>query len=92
MNEEVIAGYFPSSRSMPRGKTFKPSKALRNKYWFTAVSMAVVFWLEFVNFWTIVGNIIWLIPALIGIAVYMALREIRNVLERIDRKLDKEDI
>jgi membrane protein YdbS with pleckstrin-like domain len=100
MNEEVIAGYFPSSEGMPRGKTFKPSKALRNKYWLTAISMALVFWitvvlgfygisflisldgswshaalmnqwLGFVNFWAFVGNMIWLIPAMIGIAIYI---------------------
>jgi membrane protein YdbS with pleckstrin-like domain len=100
MNEEVIAGYFPSSEGMPKGKTFKPSKALRNKYWFTAISMALVFWLMvligfygisylislddgwnhatlmnqwlgFVNFWAFVGNMIWLIPSLIGISVYI---------------------
>ncbi|MFW9844997.1 MAG: PH domain-containing protein [Candidatus Thorarchaeota archaeon] len=100
MNEEVTAGYFPATEGMPRGKTFKPSRALRNKYWFTAILMAVIFWLMivvgfygisflisldeswshaalmnqwlgFVNFWTFVGNMIWLIPALIGISVYV---------------------
>ncbi len=49
MNEEVIAGYFPSMEGMPRGKTFKPSKALRNKYWFTAVLTAVFLWLATVG-------------------------------------------
>ena len=48
MNEEVIAGFFPSTEGMTRGKTFKPSTALRNKYWFTAISMAVAFWLMIV--------------------------------------------
>ena len=100
MNEEVTAGYFPAMEGMPKGKTFKPSKALKNKYWFTAISMAVVFWLiivvgfygisylisldeawshtalmnqwlGFVNFWAFVGNIAWLIPAMIGISVYI---------------------
>jgi len=100
MNEEVIAGYFPAMDGMPRGKTFRPSKALRNKYGFIAISMAVIFWLVimvafygisflisldeawshaallgqwlgFVNFWAFVGNIAWLIPALIGISVYI---------------------
>lgn len=100
MNEEIIAGYFPSSEGMSRGKTFKPSMALRNKYWFTAISMALIFWLAvvlgfygisflisldeswshaalmsqwlgFVNFWAFVGNMIWLIPAIIGISVYI---------------------
>ena len=110
MNEEVIAGYFPSSEGMPRGKTFKPSTALRNKYWFTAISMAVVFWLAivlgfygisflisldeswshvalmnqwlgFVNFWAFVGNMIWLIPALIGISIYIGAIEYSVISE-----------
>jgi len=100
MNEEVTAGYFPAMDGMPRGKTFKPSKALRNKYWFTAISMALIFWLSivvafygisllisldeawshatlmnqwlgFVNFWAFVSNIAWLLPAMIGISVYI---------------------
>ena len=100
MNEEVTAGYFPAMDGMPRGKTFKPSMALRSKYWFTVISMALIFWsmivvgfygisflisldagwnhaafmtqwLGFVNFWAFVGNMIWLIPALIGITVYI---------------------
>jgi membrane protein YdbS with pleckstrin-like domain len=100
MNEEVTAGYFPAMEGMSRGKTFKPSKALRNKYWFTAVISAVAFWImtlvgvfgiaylvsldeswnytqffnqwfNFVNFWTVVANLIWLIPALIGIRIYI---------------------
>ncbi|MGY5871459.1 MAG: PH domain-containing protein [Candidatus Thorarchaeota archaeon] len=100
MNEEVIAGYFPVMEGMPKGKTFKPAKALRNKYWFTAISIALIFWLlsvvgfygisflisldeawshaalmdqwlGFVNFWAFVGNMIWLIPTLLGISVYI---------------------
>jgi membrane protein YdbS with pleckstrin-like domain len=110
MNEEVIAGYFPSSEGMPRGKTFKPSKALRNKYWFSAISMALVFWLVivlgfygisllisleeswnhaafmnqwlgFVNFWAFVGNMVWLIPAMIGISVYISAIEYSVISE-----------
>jgi membrane protein YdbS with pleckstrin-like domain len=100
MNEEVTAGYFPAMEGMSRGKTFKPSKALRNKYWFTAILAALMIWLMvvvgfigisylasldeawshaalmnqwlgFVNFWAFVGNMIWLIPSLIGISVYI---------------------
>jgi len=100
MNEEVTAGYFPAMEGMPSGKTFKPAKALRNKYWFTAISVALgvwllvvagfyglsylisldegwshaVFisqWLGFVNFWTFTANMAWLIPALVGITVYI---------------------
>ncbi|MGY5858831.1 MAG: PH domain-containing protein [Candidatus Thorarchaeota archaeon] len=100
MNEEVTAGYFPAMDGMPKGKTFKPSTALRNKYWFSAISAALTFWLMtvlgfigisylisldehwshaalmsqwlgFVNFWAFIGNMIWLIPALIGITIYI---------------------
>jgi len=100
MNEEVTAGDFPAMEGMPRGRTFKPSKALRNKYWFTAISMAVIFWilsvvgfygisflisldeawshaalmnqwLGIVSFWAFVVNMIWLIPSLIGVSVYI---------------------
>ncbi len=100
MNEEVTAGDFPAMEGMPNGKTFKPSKALRNKYWFTAISTAIGVWilvvagfygisylisldeawshaalmgqwLGFVNFWTFIANMSWLIPALIGITVYI---------------------
>ena len=110
MNEEVIAGYFPTVEGMPKGKTFKPSKALRNKYWFTAISMAVAFWLmivvgfygisylisldemwshaalmnqwlDFVIFWTTVGNMIWLISAMIGISVYIGAIEYSVISE-----------
>jgi len=99
-NEEVTAGYFPAMEGMPSGKTFKPSKALRNKYWFSAISIALglwilvlagfygitylialddgwnhaVFisqWLGFVNYWTFIIDMVWLIPALIGIPVYI---------------------
>jgi membrane protein YdbS with pleckstrin-like domain len=101
MNEEVKAGYFPSLEGISRGKTFKPSKALRSKYWFMAIATAVAFWLvivagffgisylisldnpwynhmAFVNqwfgflvFWTTVGNLIWLLPTLAGIKIYI---------------------
>jgi len=100
MNEEVAAGYFPAIESITSGKTFRPSKALRSKYWFTAIMVAMVTWfmviglvygvsflisldegwshalfisqwLNVVNYWTIVGELVWLIPALIGIPVYV---------------------
>jgi membrane protein YdbS with pleckstrin-like domain len=100
MNEEVAAGYFPALESITSGKTFRPSKALRNKYWFTSIVIAVsmwfmvvgfvygvsylisldegwshsVFisqWLGFVNFWTIVADLVWLIPAIVLIPVYV---------------------
>ncbi len=99
-NEEVTAGYFPAMEGMPSGKTFKPSKALRNKYWFSAISIALGLWilvlagfygisylialddgwnhaafisqwLGFVNYWTFIANMVWLIPMLIGIPVYI---------------------
>ncbi len=100
VNEEVREGYFPAMDGMPRGKTFKPSKALRNKYWFTAILAAVTFWVmtlvgfvgitylvsldeawsyvdfinqwfNFVNFWAIIANLAWVIPAIIGIWIYI---------------------
>lgn len=100
MNEEVHAGYFPADETISSGKRFRPSKALRNKYWFIAVLMAVTTWLmvigafcgitylvsldegwshsvfiaqylEIVNFWTIVAELIWLVPVLITIPVYI---------------------
>jgi membrane protein YdbS with pleckstrin-like domain len=100
LNEEVATGYFPAIESITSGKTFRPSKALRNKYWFIAIVMAVATWfmvigfvyglsflisldegwshalfisqwLSVVNYWTIVGELVWLIPALIGIPVYV---------------------
>ena len=100
MNEEVTAGYFPAMEGMPKGKTFKPSKALRNKYWFEAIMTAFSLWVvtlasflgvtylisldgsvdytvvvnqwfNAVNFWAIVANLIWLIPTIIGIRIYI---------------------
>ncbi|MBN2229369.1 MAG: PH domain-containing protein [Candidatus Thorarchaeota archaeon] len=99
-NEEVSAGYFPAMETISSGKTFRPSKALRNKYWFTAIMVAVALWfivigsvygmsylisldegwshalfisqwLGFASYWTIIANLVWLIPALIGIPVYI---------------------
>ena len=100
MNEEVDAGYFPAMERISSGKTFKPSKALRNKYWFTAILVAVGTWLivigsvygisylvsmdegwshveyiatylNVVNYWTIIAEFVWLIPAMIAIPVYI---------------------
>jgi membrane protein YdbS with pleckstrin-like domain len=100
MNEEVAAGYFPALESITSGKTFKPSKALRNKYWFTGIMTAIVTWLMVlgfvcglsylisldegwshiafinqwfgvVNYWTIIAELVWLIPAMILIPVYV---------------------
>jgi membrane protein YdbS with pleckstrin-like domain len=100
MNEEVAAGYFPALESITSGKTFRPSKALRNKYWFASIVIAVsiwfmvvgfvyglsylisldegwshaVFinqWLGFVNFWTIIADLVWFIPAMVLIPVYV---------------------
>jgi membrane protein YdbS with pleckstrin-like domain len=100
MNEEVAAGYFPAIENRSSGKTFRPSKALRNKYWFTAIMVAIVTWLmvvgsvyglsylisldegwshadfinqwlSLVNYWTIIAELVWLIPALVLIPVYI---------------------
>ena len=100
MNEEVEAGYFPVLEKISSGKKFKPSKALRNKYWFIAILVAIGTWimvigsfygityliaidegwshadylaqyLNVVNFWTIIAELVWLIPAMITIPVYI---------------------
>lgn len=84
------------------GKTFRPSSALRNKWWFVAIGFAVATWLltlgvmygtawligffegwasserlallawiPTISQWIWIFNIIWLIPALAGIVVYV---------------------
>ncbi len=84
------------------GRTFKPSSALRNKWWFMSISFAVatwalaVFvmngiawvigffdgwasaerlallnWIPTISQWILIANIVWLVPALIGIVVYV---------------------
>jgi membrane protein YdbS with pleckstrin-like domain len=45
LNEEFEMREIPPVENFTRGKTFRPSNALRNKYWFTAVSFAVITWL-----------------------------------------------
>jgi len=100
LNEEVEAGYFPAMEKISSGKTFKPSKALRNKYWFIAILIAVGTWfmvigsfyglsylismdegwnhatyiaqyLSVVNYWTVIFELVWFVPALIVIPVYI---------------------
>ena len=99
MNEEVEAGYFPMEK-ISSGKTFRPSKAFRNKYWFAAILIAVGTWLMvigsfygisylisldegwnhaayigqylgIVNYWTVVFELIWFVPAVIAIPIYI---------------------
>ncbi len=91
-----------SPLDMSFGRTFKPSSALRNKWWFETIGFAVVSWALAVfmmygiawligffdgwasserlallswiptfNQWVLIFNIIWLVPALIGIVVYV---------------------
>lgn len=100
MNEEVVAGYFPEIEGITSGKTFRPSKALRNKYWFNAVLVAIMTWvmvigsvygisfmvsldegwshtlfisqwLGVVNYWTVIAELVWLIPAAVAIPFYI---------------------
>lgn len=100
LNEEVAAGYFPAIEGITSGKTFRPSKALRNKYWFSVVLVAIMTWfmtigsvygisflvslnegwsytlfisqwLGVVNYWTIIAELVWLIPALVAIPFYV---------------------
>ena len=84
------------------GRTFKPSSALRNKWWFTSISLAVLtwalaifamngiawmigffdgwaasdrlailYWIPTISQWILIFHIAWLVPALIGIVVYV---------------------
>lgn len=100
LNEEVVAGYFPAIEGITSEKTFRPSMALRNKYWFSAVLVAIITWfmvigsvygvsflvsldegwshaffisqwLSVVNYWIIIAEMIWLIPALVMIPFYI---------------------
>ena len=87
---------------MSFGRTFKPSSALRNKWWFTSILFAVVTWaitifalwgtawfigyfdswtayerlwilenLLTISQWVWIVHLVWLVPALIGIVVYV---------------------
>ncbi len=102
MNEEAILTEIPPVENFTRGKTFRPSSAFRNKYWFVAVFFAFFTWLvaiggtygisyfiameegwtdtywqlmadlvPLVSYWTWIVHLFWLIPALIGIPVYI---------------------
>ena len=84
------------------GKTFKPSSALRNKWWFTSISFAVatwalavfvmngiawvigffdgwasaerltlLYWIPTISQWILIFHIAWLVPALIGVVIYV---------------------
>jgi len=91
-----------SPRDVSFGRTFRPSKALRNKWWFITISFAVVTWavtiltmygiawmigffdgfgsaerlallawIPTISQWTWIANIVWLVPALVGVVVYV---------------------
>ena len=97
-----LQGVLESPKDISFGRTFKPSSALRNKWWFMAIGIAVTTWalaifalwgtawligyfdslvayerlwilqwLPTISQWIWVVHIIWLIPALTGIVVYV---------------------
>lgn len=45
MNEEAVMQEIPPVENFTRGKTFGPSKAFRNKYWFVTLALAFMTWL-----------------------------------------------
>ncbi|MFW9786200.1 MAG: PH domain-containing protein [Candidatus Thorarchaeota archaeon] len=97
-----LQGVLESPKETSFGKTFKPLGALRNKWWFMAISFATVTWalvvcslwgtawligyfdswtayerlwilqwLPTISLWTWIFHLIWLLPALAGIVVYV---------------------
>ena len=97
-----LQGVLESPKDMSFGRTFKPSSALRNKWWFTSILFAVVTWaitifalwgtawligffeswtayerlwilenLLTISQWVWIVHLVWLVPALIGITVYV---------------------
>jgi membrane protein YdbS with pleckstrin-like domain len=97
-----LQGVLESPQDVSFGRTFKPSSALRNKWWFMAIGFAVVTWaltmfalwgtawligyfdtwtaaerlwiLEWmptISLWVWIFHIVWLVPALVGIVVYV---------------------
>ena len=100
--ENGLQGIMESPRDVSFGRTFKPSNALRNKWWFQAISFAVVTWavailtmygiawmigffdgigsaerlallawIPTISQWIWITNIVWLVPALVGVVVYV---------------------
>ena len=100
--ENELRDILKSPQDSSFGKTFKPSSALRNKWWFMSISLAVttwalaVFvmngiawvigyfdgwasperlallnWIPTISQWILIFHITWLVPALIGIVVYV---------------------
>ena len=97
-----LQGVLESPQDMSFGRTFKPSSALRNKWWFIAISFAVATWaliifalwgtawligyldswiayerlwilqnLLTISQWVWIIHLVWLVPALVGIVVYV---------------------
>jgi uncharacterized membrane protein YdbT with pleckstrin-like domain len=97
-----LQGVLESPKDISLGRTFKPSSALRNKWWFMAIGFAVLTWalaifalwgitwligyfdslvayerlwilqwLPTISMWIWIVHIVWLIPALAGIVVYV---------------------
>ena len=97
-----LQGVLESPQDISFGRTFKPSSALRNKWWFMAISFAVTTWvlvisilwstawligyldswtayerlwilqwLPTISQWVWIIHIVWLVPTLAGIVVYV---------------------
>jgi membrane protein YdbS with pleckstrin-like domain len=71
----------PPIENVASGKIIKPSKAFRNKMWFTGIFTAIMLWVVIfgsftswwitLNIWYWIITAIWLIPALIIVPIYL---------------------
>jgi len=97
-----LQGVLEAPQDVSFGRTFRPVSALRNKWWFMTIALAVVTWalvifslwgiawligffdgwtayerlfilewLPTISLWTWIFHIVWLVPALAGIVVYV---------------------
>ena len=100
--ENGLQGILESPKDTSFGRTFKPSKALRNKWWFMTISfaagtwalavsmmygiawiigffdgwtsgerLALLSWIPTISQWIWIAHAVWLVPALVGIVVYV---------------------
>ena len=108
-----LQGVLESPQDVSFGRTFKPSNALRNKWWFTAVLFAIGTWvltmfalwgtawligyfdswsayerlwilqnLPTISLWIWIIHIVWLVPTLMGIVVYVRSIEYAVISEK----------
>ena len=100
--ENGLQSILKSPQDESFGRTFKPSSALRNKWWFMSFGFAVVTWalavsmmygiawligffdgwtsserlalldwIPAISQWIWIAHIVWLVPALVGIVIYV---------------------